>query len=186
MMRAEIRLAGTGGQGIILASKIIAEAAGLYEGFNVVQTQIYGAAARGEISKSDVIIDEGDIYTLEISVADILLCLSQEAYDIYSKELRENGIIILDDFYVRNYDKLNYRYLPFPISRTAIEISGSTLVSNIISVGIITVLGNYFSEDSAIEAVKKKVPKDFLDINMKALHKGFEMGKKQRPNVCDI
>jgi len=186
MMRAEIRLAGSGGQGIILASKIVAEAAGLYHGYNVVQTQIYGAAARGEISKADVILDEGNIYTLEISTANIFVCLYQEAYDKYHKELRENGLIILDDFYVKKYDKLNNRNQSFPITRSAIKLSGNTLVSNIIAVGILTILGNYFKEEYVIKAVKNRVPKAFLDINLKALEKGFELGRKKKPNVCGI
>jgi len=186
MLRGEIRIAGSGGQGIILGSKIIAEAAGIYEGYNVVQTQIYGAAARGELAKADVIIDDGDIYTLEISAANILCCLSQEAYDVYRKETREKGLIIIDDFYVTKYDQLNPRYLAFPISRKAIEISGSELVTNIIAVGIITVLGSYFSEESARKAVESKVPKGFVDMNIKALEAGFEMAKKKRPGLCDI
>ncbi|MFO8061639.1 MAG: 2-oxoacid:acceptor oxidoreductase family protein [bacterium] len=184
MIRAEIRFAGSGGQGLILASKIVSEAAGLYEGFNVVQTQIYGAAARGELSKADVIIDDGNIYTLEVSSADILLCLSQEAYDRYHTELKEEGIIILDDFYVKNYDKLNSRYLTFPISRTAKEIAGSEIATNIVGVGLITELGGYFSRESAEKAVTKRVPKGFLDINIKALHAGFDMANKKNIRLC--
>lgn len=186
MLRGEIRIAGTGGQGIILGSKIIAEAAGIHEGYNVVQTQIYGAAARGELSKADVIIDDGDIYTLEISAANILCCLSQEAYDTYRRETMEKGLIIVDDFYVKKYDQLNPRCVPFPISRKAIEISGSELVANIIAVGLITVLGNYFSEESTRKSVERKVPKDFLDMNIKALEAGFDMARKKRPGLCDI
>ncbi len=184
MLRAEMRFAGSGGQGIILASKIVSEAAGIFEGYNVVQTQIYGAAARGELSRADVIIDDGNIYTLEIISADLLLCMSQEAYDAYRNELKENGIIVLDDFYVKNYDKLNSRYLGFPITRTARDKFNNPLVSNIIGVGILTVLGGFFKEDNVRKAVKKRVPKDSYNLNMDALETGFDLGKKKRTNLC--
>lgn len=184
MLRAEIRFAGSGGQGIILASKIVAEAAGIYEGYNVVQTQIYGAAARGELSKADVIIDDGNIYTLEINSADILLCMSQEAYDSYRGALKEKGIIIIDEFHVKNYDKLNSKYLPFPITATAREKFKNPLVSNIIGVGLITVLGGFFTEDNARKAVKQRVPNEFLKLNMNALEAGFEMAKTKNINLC--
>ncbi len=184
MLRVEIRFAGSGGQGIMLASKIVAEAAGIYKGYNIVQTQIYGAAARGELSKSDVIIDDGNIYTVEISSADILLCLSQEAYKVYHRALKEKGIIILDEYHVKEYDKLKSRYLPFPITRTALNKFKTSLVANIIGVGLITTLGGFFSEDCARKAVKKRVPKDFLNMNLDALEVGFELGKKKNINLC--
>jgi len=183
-MRAEIRLAGSGGQGIILAAKVIAEAAGIFSDLNVVQSQIYGAAARGELSKADVIIDDGDIYTLEIAAADILLCLSQEAYDRYSKELKEDGKLIIDSFYVKNYDQLDKRILSFPISEMSKELANSELFSNMISVGIVTVVGKYFSEESVLKSVEKNVPKNFLEMNIKAVKFGFEKAKSKYPEIC--
>lgn len=184
MMRAEIRLAGSGGQGIILAAKVLAEAASIFAGFNVVQSQIYGAAARGELSKADVIIDDGDIYTLEISLADVLLCLSQEAYDLYKKEMHENGKIIIDEFYVKNYDQLDKRVMVFPISQMSKDLSGSEMFTNLVSVGIVTVIGGYFSIENALSAVEKNVPKNFLEMNLKAVKSGFETAKNKYPDMC--
>ncbi|MDD3803056.1 MAG: 2-oxoacid:acceptor oxidoreductase family protein [bacterium] len=184
MMRAEIRLGGNGGQGIILAAKVLAEAAGIYAGLNVVQSQIYGAAARGELSKADVIIDDGDIYTLEISSADLLLCLSQEAYDHFKNELKPEGKLVLDEFYVKDYDQLDKRFLAFPISQMSKDLAGSEMFSNMISVGILTVVGGYFSEEHALKAVEKNVPKNFLDMNLKAVQMGFEEAKKKLKKNC--
>lgn len=184
MKRAEIRLAGSGGQGIILAAKVIAEAAGIFSNYNVVQSQIYGAAARGELSKADVILDEGDIYTLEISAADILLSLSQEAYDTYSKELKEDGKMIIDSFYVKNYDQLDKRIFPFPISELSKQLANSEMFSNMISVGIITRMSKYFSEESILKSVEKNVPKNFVEMNIKAVKLGFDTVKEKYPNIC--
>ncbi|MGE3063923.1 MAG: 2-oxoacid:acceptor oxidoreductase family protein [bacterium] len=184
MMRAEIRLAGNGGQGIILAAKVIAEAAGIYANLNVMQSQIYGAAARGELSKADVIIDDGDIYTLEISSADLLLCLSQEAYDHFKDEVKPAGFLVLDEFYVQKYDPLDKRFLVFPISQMSKDLAGSEMFSNMISVGILTVVGGYFTEEHALKAVEKNVPKNFLEMNIKAVQMGFEEAKKRLKKNC--
>jgi len=183
-MRAEIRLSGNGGQGIILAAKVLAEAAGIYANLNVVQSQIYGAAARGELSKADIIIDDGDIYTLEISSADILLCLSQEAYDAHHKEIKPTGIIIIDDFYVQKFDPLDKRILSFSISQMSKDLAGSEMFTNLISVGILTIVGGYFSEENALKAVEKNVPKNFLEMNIKAVNMGFEVAKKKVKQNC--
>lgn len=185
MMRAEIRLAGNGGQGIILAAKVLAEAAGIYANLNVVQSQIYGAAARGELSKADVIIDDGDIYTLEISSADLMLCLSQEAYDSFHKEIKPEGIVVLDDFYVQKFDALDKRFMSFPISQMSKDLAGSEMFTNMISVGILTVVGGYFTEEHALKAVEKNVPKNFLEMNIKAVNMGFEVAhKKMKERKC--
>jgi len=184
MMRAEIRLAGSGGQGIILAAKVLAEAAGIYANLNVMQSQIYGAAARGELSKADVIIDDGDIYTLEISSADILLCLSQKAYDSFHKEIKPSGIVILDNFYVQKFDPLDKRIMPFSISQMSKELAGSEMFANMISVGILTVIGGYFTEEHTLKAVEKNVPKNFLEMNMRAVKMGFEEAHKNLKKKC--
>jgi len=182
-MRAEIRLAGSGGQGIILAAKVLAEAAGIYGGLTVVQSQIYGAAARGELSKADVILDDGDIYTLEITNADIMLCLSQEAYDTFGKSVKSDGMIIIDEFYVKKYERFKKNIFPFQISQSSNEIAGSEIATNIVACGIITVLGGYFSKEYTEKAVEKNVPKPFLEMNIKALTRGFEMAE-QKKNIC--
>ena len=94
--RIEIRLAGEGGQGMILAGIILAEAAAMFDGKNVVQTQSYGPEARGGASKSEVIIAEGEIDYPEVISADVLMVMSQEACDKYTHDLREGGILLVD------------------------------------------------------------------------------------------
>jgi len=96
----EIRLAGLGGQGIILAGIIIAEAAGIYDGKFVAQTQAYGAAARGGFSRSDIIISDGEIHFPKARELDLLLAMSQDAYEDNLQYLKSNGILIVDATYV--------------------------------------------------------------------------------------
>ena len=100
-MKTEIRLAGTGGQGVILASVILAEAAGVHEGRHVVQTQSYGPEARGGASRADVIIADEPILYPKSRRLDVLVCLSQQAADKYFEDLKVHGMAIIDSFYVR-------------------------------------------------------------------------------------
>src|SRR5512133_3587990 len=95
--RTEIRLAGEGGQGMILAGIILAEAAAIYDGKNAIQTQSYGPEARGGASKSEGIIGSGELDYPEVINADILLALSQEACDKYASNLTKNGVLIVDE-----------------------------------------------------------------------------------------
>ena len=101
-MRTEVRLAGTGGQGLILAGVILAEACGVYEGKQVVQTQSYGPEARGGASKSDVIISEDEILYPKARRLDVLACLSQDSANVYVKDLRPAGLMITDSTYVHS------------------------------------------------------------------------------------
>ncbi len=89
--RYEIRFSGAGGQGLILAGVIMAEAASIYEGIQAVQSQSYGPEARGGASKSEVIISDGPIDYPKATIVDALLALTQEACDKYSHDLKEGG-----------------------------------------------------------------------------------------------
>src|SRR4030065_737676 len=95
--RTEIRLAGEGGQGLILAGVILAEAAAIYDGKQVIQTQSYGPEARGGASKAEVVIGDGEIDYPEVIHADVLVALSQEACDRYAANVKKNGLLIVDE-----------------------------------------------------------------------------------------
>jgi len=174
-MKVEIRLTGSGGQGIILASVLLAEASGIYDGKNVVQSQVYGAAARGEISKADVIISDEEIYFPEVRNPNILLTLTQDSYDEFTSTISKDTIVIVDDFYVRNLNSTLNNY-SFPIVNTSIEITGKRISANIVALGIISGLTNAVSL-KALESVIKNRFKDKADLNLKALYRGYEMGE---------
>jgi len=119
--RYEIRLSGAGGQGLILAGKILAEAAAIYENKNATQSQSYGPEARGGASRSEVIISDGDIDFPKASALDLLLCLTQEACDKYVGDLKTDGLLIVDSRFVKDIPEGTFRITRADISRIAEE-----------------------------------------------------------------
>lgn len=179
-MKKEIRIAGSGGQGIVLASILLAEASGLYDGKNVVQSQVYGAAARGEMSKADVIISDEEIFFPEVRNPDIVIALSQDAYDEFTKGLKEGALVIFDDFYVRHLND-GVKNFPYPITQIALEVTGNKISSNIVLLGILSGLTGVVSLDALKKAVSERF-KNKVEVNIKALEKGYELGAKE---ACD-
>ena len=176
-MKYEIRLAGEGGQGLILGGIILAEAAGIYEGKNVVQSQLYGAATRGELSKSEVIISDTEIHYVKVRMADVLLCLTQDSYNEYRDFVKDNGKIIIDAFYVKEYDDDN-RIYPLGLSQRAIEVTGRPITTNMVSLGAISGLTGIVSLDALKKAVLERVNPAFADMNISALEAGYALGKE--------
>ncbi|HDR00292.1 MAG TPA: 2-oxoacid:ferredoxin oxidoreductase subunit gamma, partial [candidate division WOR-3 bacterium] len=132
-MKTEIRLGGTGGQGVILASIVLAEAAGVHEGREVVQTQAYGPEARGGAAKADVIISDDPILFPKARRLDILVCLSQQAADRFLPDLRNDGKVIVDSFHVRYCPREDA--LSLPLAETARARLGRELFTNIVMLG---------------------------------------------------
>jgi len=172
----EIRLSGSGGQGLILAGIILAEAA-ILDGKNVVQTQSYGPEARGGSSKAEVIISNGEIEYPKVREADILLALTEDAYESYKNAVKKNGLIILDSS-IKNYDKLDNRILRVSVIETAYNDLKRPMVVNIISLGVIAKVTSVVSKESLIEAIKRKVPKDTVTVNIDAFEKGYNLPVK--------
>ncbi len=176
-MRIEVRLAGAGGQGLILAGIILAEACGVYEGKYVVQTQNYGPEARGGSSRSDVIISDQKIFFPQARKVDILACLSQEAYYEYADSLQEDGIILLDSFYVRDYSDKGVIVLPF--SQTSRQRFGRELFANMILLGTVSKIifhtYGFCSLESLKKVIEKRVSAQYRSENRQALDVGYEM-----------
>jgi len=176
--RYDIRLSGSGGQGLIFAGTILAEALGIYENKNVAQTQSYGPEARGGASRSDLVFSSGEIYYPKAIKLDLLLALTQEACDTYYLNLKDDGILLVDSNLVTQPPAREIIGLPF--TQTAKEKLGTPVVANIIALGVISSLTKIVSKESLIEAVKSKSPKAMLDMNLKALELGFELANKQK------
>ena len=172
----EVRLAGLGGQGIILAGIIVAEAAGIYEGKEVAQTQAYGAAARGGFSRSDVVISDEEILYPKASNLDFLLAMRQSAYEENLPSLKKEGVLLLDSSYVSEVS--GPRIYAIPFSKIAREKFGRENVANIIALGAITQFFPSISTKSMEEAVLNRVPKRFIEMNKKAFKEGVKVGKK--------
>ncbi len=172
----EVRLAGLGGQGIILAGIIVAEAAGIHEGKEVVQTQAYGAAARGGFSRSDVVICDEEILYPKASKLDFLLAMSQSAYEENLPSLKKGGVLLVDSTYVSEVSGSKMYAIPF--SKIAREKFSRENVANIITLGAITQIFPIISKDSMEKAVLSRVPQRFIEMNKKAFKEGIKAGKK--------
>ncbi len=176
MERHRLVFLGSGGQGIITAAVILAEAAVLYENLIAVQTQSYGAEARGGATQSDVIISDSAIYFPKVNQPNIIICLSQEAYNKFNPIIRPGGLLIIDTHYVKTYMKVDARQRELPMYQTVMEKIGKPIVFNICMLGALIGLTDLVKPESIKKVLKTRVPSDFLDINQKALDLGIEMG----------
>jgi 2-oxoglutarate ferredoxin oxidoreductase subunit gamma len=173
--RYEVRLSGSGGQGLVLGGVILAEAVALYEGINAVQTQSYGPEARGGASKSEVIISDEEIDYPKATQIDLLLTLTQESCDKYSPDLKDGGIILADSRMVTKLPEGNYKVYHLPIIDTAKEKVGKVFVANIVALGAIAGLMDDVSFESVEKAVLSRVPKGTEELNKRALKLGHEL-----------
>jgi 2-oxoglutarate ferredoxin oxidoreductase subunit gamma len=169
--RIEIRLAGEGGQGMILAGVILAEAAAIYDGKNVVQTQTYGPEARGGASKAEVVISNEPIDYPEVISADVLVAMSQEACDKYASNLKKDGLLIVDIDKVKRVPLTSA--IKIPITRAAIESSGKAITANVVALGVLVGLTGIVSREAIEKAILVRAPKGTEEMNYKALERGF-------------
>ena len=175
--RIEICLSGAGGQGLILAGIILAEAASIYDGKEAVQTQSYGPEARGGASRSEVIISNDFIDYPKVIESDILLALTQDACNKYVKNLSRDGILVVDSSIVKEIPSIPAKIYKFPVTKIAQERLGTKLVTNIISLGIIEELTKVVSMEALKKAVYNRVPSKAKEINEKALLLGIDIAK---------
>ena len=175
--RYEVRLAGTGGQGAILAGILLAEAA-IRDGKNVTQTQSYGPEARGGASRSEVVISEGEIHYPKVIRADITLCMSQEACDRYGGQMRRDGLLILDADHVTRTPTT--RAVRVPMTTLAREVTGREITANVVGLGLLAGLTRIISREALEAAVRDRVPRGTADANLKALAAGYEAAERVR------
>lgn len=178
MHNINIRLTGSGGQGLILAGIILAEAA-ISEGKNAVQTQSYGPEARGGASKAEVIISGDVIEFPKVEVPNILLCMTQKAFDKYSADLDGDGLLIVDDSL--EVDDSHLKIVKAPIIKTATKKLKKSIVSNMVALGLLNEITGAVSHEVLEECVLARVPKGTEDLNIKALEAGRELAK----TCCD-
>lgn len=174
--KREIRLAGFGGQGIILSGHILGKAATLFEKKNAVFTQSYGPEARGGSCSADVVIADGPIYYPKVGTPDILVLMSQGALQTYGDSIGKGGVLILDADLVnlaKDPDEMTvYRV---PATRLAEEM-GKKIVANIVMLGAVAALAGVVTYDSMKESVLASIPAGTEELNMSAFNKGYEYG----------
>ncbi len=176
--RYEIRLSGSGGQGLILAGVMLAQAMGIEDGKNVVQTQSYGPEARGGASRADVVVSSDVIYYPKPMGLDLLLSLTQESCDTYFSDLKEGGILIIDSDLVHQPPTPDC--YSFPFTQLAKNEIGHVMVANVISLGAIVELTGLASKEGIRKVVKSRAPMGTEEKNLKALELGFTIAKDQK------
>ena len=176
--RTEIRLAGEGGQGMILAGIILAEAAAIYDGKQATQTQSYGPEARGGASRSEVVISDGEIDHPEVLSADVVVALSQEAYKKFAKSVRPGGLLIVDEGRVECDPTIDF--VKIPIFRLAQETTGKAITANTVALGVLVGLTSVVSKQAIEKAVTARAPKGTEEMNRKALEAGFAAAEKEK------
>lgn len=176
--RVEIRCSGSGGQGILLAAAIIAEAAAAL-GRRVVQTQSYGPEARGGASKSEVIIAAEPIDYPEVQHPDVSLVLSQAAYDKYAADTRPGGLLVYDSGLVEPdpADETLVR-CGLPFTQAASDELGKKVVTNIVAVGALVAVSGVLPAAAVLEAVVSRVPPRFRELNEQAFDLGLRLGEE--------
>lgn len=172
--QTELRLSGTGGQGLILAGIIIADAA-IRDGKNSIQSQSYGPEARGGASRAEVIIGDGEIDYPKVVRPDVLLVMSQEACDKFAGDLARGGVVIADSTYVREIPEINGRVYKLPISQTAKEKVGREMVANVVALGAVAKITGVVSREALTEALLARIPAGTEDMNRKALELGWRL-----------
>ncbi len=176
--RYEIRLGGSGGQGIILGGVILAEAAAIYDGKHATQSQAYGPESRGGASKAEVIISDSEIdYPKAISI-DFLLSMTAESCQKHSVDLKKGGILLVDSDEVKDIPGGDFIVYKAPITRIAMEKVGKAIAANIVAVGMVTELSGAVSKEAVEQAVLARVPKGTEEVNRKALQAGYDEARK--------
>lgn len=169
----EVRLSGSGGQGLILAGIILAEAA-IDDGKEAVQSQSYGPEARGGSSKAEVIISDKRIHYPKVAAPDLILAMTQEALNKYGPDLKAGGMLVVDSTFVREVPEKYKNVHVIPITQLAKEKCGRELFANIIALGAITKLTGSVSLAAMEKAVLARVPKGTEDMNRLALQTGYQ------------
>lgn len=179
--RYDIRLSGSGGQGLILMGIILAEAIGIYDGKYVAQTQSYGPEARGGSSKAEIVVSDEEIDYPEALRLDLLLAMNQKSCDDYYMDLKPDGILIVDSTFVKQVPIPRAYQIPF--TQMARDMFKREMVANIIALGAISRLTSIVSVNAIQAALLARVPKGTEKLNRSALRAGINAAKKVE-KVC--
>jgi 2-oxoglutarate ferredoxin oxidoreductase subunit gamma len=175
--RSEIKLAGFGGQGIILAGYILGKAASIFDNKHAVLTQAYGPEARGGACSADVIVAENEVDYPKVNVPEVLVIMSQEAYTTFGKKISPTGVMLIDEDLVilhRNAKK-EHKIYSIPATRFAEEL-GRKIIANIVMLGFFTAITATVTYDAMKNAILSSVPQGTEELNTNAFQKGYDYG----------
>ena len=180
MRVTEIRIAGFGGQGVILSAVVLGKAASIYEDGFATMTQNFGPEARGGACSAQLVVSDSPVLYPYVTRPDIMVIMSQEAYNRFAPELKPGGLLIIEEDLVRVSDlKGDPRIYAIPATRFAEELR-KRMVLNSVMVGFFTAVTKLLSADAVRKAVADSVPATFRELNLKAFDKGYEYGLTAR------
>jgi 2-oxoglutarate ferredoxin oxidoreductase subunit gamma len=168
---------GSGGQGVITASIILSEAAVLYDNLNAVQSQSYGAEARGGATRADVVISDSIIHFPKVIQPNVLVCLTQAAYGKFYPIIRPGGLLITDPRFVQTEKKVDAQQKEVEMYETIMAEIGKPIVFNICMLGVVIGLTGLVKPESIMKSLENRIPADFLEMNRKALDIGIKLGE---------
>jgi 2-oxoglutarate ferredoxin oxidoreductase subunit gamma len=168
---------GSGGQGVITAAIIFAEAAVIHEGLNATQSQAYGAAARGGSTRTDIIISQEEINYPKVIQPNVLVCLTQEAYTSFATIIRPGGLLLTDARFVKTARKVDARQVELPMYRQVMETIGKPIVFNICMLGAVVALTELVRPESIMKVLEQRIPSGFVDMNRQALDLGMDLAR---------
>lgn len=174
--RVEIRISGLGGQGVVLAGEILGRAA-VYDGLNAVQTQSYGAEARGSAAKSEVIISDERIGFPKVRKCDILVAMSQSALDLHLKDLKREGTLLIDADLVRNVPKVEARVFRIAATKVAERELGSKMFANVVMLGALVETSRVVSAKSVEQAIVDTVAEKMRAADLEGFRKGMKLAQ---------
>ena len=178
MQLTEIRIAGFGGQGVILSAIIIGKAASIYENGFATMTQNFGPEARGGACSAQLVLSDSPVLYPYVTHPDVMVVMSQEAYSRFVPELKDGGTLIIEEDLVRVSElKGSIKVFSIPATRFAEEL-GKRMVLNSVMVGFFTAVTKLLDPDAVRKAVADSVPANFRELNLKAFEKGFEYGSR--------
>jgi 2-oxoglutarate ferredoxin oxidoreductase subunit gamma len=175
----EIKFSGFGGQGVIMMGMLVGKAAALHDNKQATLTQSFGPEARGGACSAQLVISGEQILYPYLTEPDILIAMSQEAYDKFEPELKESGVLVIEENLVRAHPpRGQIRQYAVPATRMA-ESMGNRMFTNMVMLGFLCAVTGIVSKEALRKALPGSVPERFLDKNLEALDKGFEAGQKQ-------
>jgi len=175
--KVEVRICGYGGQGVVLAGQILGKAA-VYDGKNALQTQSYGAEARGSLARSEVIISDGKIGFPAVRKCDILVAMNQEALNKFLKDLKENGKLIVDSTNIETIPSTKAKIFKIPATEIATKAFGQAMYANMVMLGALTEITRIVAVKSMERAIKDSIPENTLNENLDASKKGIAAARK--------
>ncbi|MEM3673254.1 MAG: 2-oxoacid:acceptor oxidoreductase family protein [Candidatus Bathyarchaeia archaeon] len=170
--RVEVRICGYGGQGVVLAGQILGKAA-VYDGKSALQTQYYGAEARGSLVRSEVIISDSRIGFPAVRKCDILVAMNQESLNKFLKDLKEDGILMVDSTNVETITSTKAETFKIPATEIAEKMFGESTYANMVMLGALTKITKIVTAKSVEKAVKESVSEKTVKDNLNAYKEGY-------------